>query len=132
MKILLDTDVLLDVALSRQPYAVDSGTTLDWAEAHPGSAAVAWHTLANIAYLLKGGARQFLEDLLSFVVVAEISTEAARQALRLPMTDLEDAFQAVSALEFKADYVVTRNIRDYQRSPVRAVSPTQVVKLLSD
>lgn len=132
MKILLDTDVLLDVALSRQPYAVDSGATLDWAEAHPGSAAVAWHTLANIAYLLKGGARQFLEDLLSFVEVAETSTEAARQALRLPMTDLEDAFQAVSALEFKADYVVTRNIRDYQRSPVRAVSPAQVVKLLSD
>ncbi len=130
MKILIDTDVLLDVALDREPHTEASGATLDWAEGHPGSAAVAWHTLANLAYLLKGEARSFLEDLLGFVVVPEASTDAARQALRLPIADLEDAFQVVSAVQFGADRIVTRNISDYRRSPIPAVTPGQFVKAL--
>jgi predicted nucleic acid-binding protein len=128
MKILIDTDVLLDVALDREPYAENSGATLDWAESHPGSAAVAWHTLANIAYLLKGEARTFLEDLLGFVEIPETSTEDARQALRSPISDLEDAFQVVSAVRFSADRIVTRNLSDYRRSPIVAITPTQFVQ----
>jgi predicted nucleic acid-binding protein len=128
VKILIDTDILLDIALNREPYAADSGGVVDWAENHPGSAAVAWHTLANLAYLLKGEAHLFLEDLLGFVVVPETSTEAARRALRLPIADLEDAFQAVSAVQFEADHIVTRNTRDYGRSPIPAVTPTQFLQ----
>jgi hypothetical protein len=50
VRILLDTDVLLDVALAREPFAADSTEVLRWAEAG-GAAAVAWHSLINCAYL---------------------------------------------------------------------------------
>jgi len=62
------------------------------------------------------------------VVVPETSTEAARRALRLPIADLEDAFQAMSAVQFGADHIVTRNTRDYGRSPIPAVTPTQFLQ----
>jgi len=51
MRILLDADVLLDVALKRQAFLAASQEVLRWAEGEPGQAAVAWHTLSNIAYL---------------------------------------------------------------------------------
>jgi len=128
MKILIDTDILLDVALDRSPFADASGHVLDWAENHPGSAGVAWHTLANVAYLVKGNPRAFLRELLSFVIVPGTSTEAARQALELPVADLEDAFQAVAAQSFTADCIVTRNLKDYRRSPIPAISPDQFLR----
>lgn len=121
MRILLDTDVLLDVALAREPHVTASAGVLEWAEAG-GEAAVAWHTLTNCAYLLKGGA-SFLRKLLEFVEVAQVGDREARQALQLQMPDIEDAFQAAAAVAWSADFIVTRNLPDYKRSPVPALSP---------
>lgn len=53
MKVLIDTDILLDVALGRTEFFDDSAAVLIWAESHPGQASVAWHSFSNIAYLLK-------------------------------------------------------------------------------
>ncbi|MCX6937884.1 MAG: PIN domain-containing protein [Verrucomicrobia bacterium] len=122
MRILLDTDVLLDVALAREPHLAASAEVLRWAEAQ-GTAAVAWHSLPNCAYLLKNGGRPFLERLLRIVEVAPVATSEARRALLLPMTDLEDAFQAASALAWDADFIITRNLRHYANSPVPALTP---------
>ena len=123
MRILLDTDVLLDVALAREPFAADSADVLRWAETG-GAAAVAWHSLTDCAYLLEGGGRPFLERLLRVVEVAPVGSADARHALTLPLPDLDDAFQAAAALAWQADAIVTRNVSDYHHSPVRAVSPS--------
>lgn len=129
MRILLDTDVLLDVALARDPFAADSADVLRWAESG-GAAAVAWHSVANCAYLLKGGGRPFLERLLRLVEVAPVATADARRALDLPLSEVEDAFQAAAALAWQADAIVTRNLVDYRRSPIPAVTPAQFLKRL--
>jgi predicted nucleic acid-binding protein len=129
MKILLDTDVLLDVALNREAFVAASRGVLHWAEGQPGNAAVAWHTLSNIAYLTTSP-REFIRQLLEFVEVAPAGTDEARQALLLPMNDLEDALQASAAIAFRASFIVTRNVRDYQKSPVRALSPAQFLAKL--
>ena len=128
MRILIDSDVLLDVALAREPYVAASAAVLEWAEAG-GEAAVAWHSLTNCSYLLKGG-RPFLRKLLGFVEVAPVATADARNALRLPMSDVEDAFQAAAAMAWKADFIITRNLPDYQKSPVPAISPGEFLKRL--
>lgn len=122
MKILIDTDVLLDVALAREPHLAASAEVLRWAESH-GTAAVSWHSLPNCAYLLKKGGRPFLERLVRIVQVAPVGTPDARRALQLPMADLEDAFQAASALAWQADFIITRNLRHYGNSPVSALTP---------
>lgn len=127
MRALLDTDVLLDVALAREPHAAASAEVLRWAESG-GVAAVAWHTLTNCAYLLKGGGRPFLERLLRLVEVAPVTTADARRALALPVSDIEDAFQIAAALAWGADAIVTRNVSDFRRSPVRALSPAAFLK----
>jgi predicted nucleic acid-binding protein len=127
VRILIDTDVLLDVALLRAPHAEHSAAVLRWAEAG-GDAAVAWHSLANCAYLLKARGRLFLSELVEVVEVAPASTADARRALALPMTDLEDAFQAAAALAWGADAIVTRNTADYRRSPVDALTPAAFLR----
>lgn len=122
MRILIDTDVLLDVALAREPHAGTSTEVLRWAEAG-GDAAVAWHSLTNCAYLLKDG-RAFLKKLLQIVEIPAAGTKEAILAIDSPMTDLEDAFQASAARAWNADYIVTRNLSDYRKSPVPAISPS--------
>lgn len=122
MRVLLDTDILLDVALGRSKFFAHSAAVLHWAESEPGEAAVAWHSLSNIAYLLRPDARPFIRDLLKFVEVPTTGTDAAKQATGFPMKDLEDAMQAAAALAFAASYIVTRNIPHYRTSPVPAIS----------
>lgn len=130
MRILIDCDVLLDVALQREPHFEHSAWLLDWAERHPGAAAVAWHTLANLEYLAVGGARNFIEDLIRFASVPETGTESMRFALDLGMKDLEDAMQVAAAERFGAQAIATRNVRDYAKSPIRAMSPVDLLPLV--
>lgn len=130
MRVLLDTDVLLDVALAREPHVDPSAAVLEWAQAG-GEAAVAWHSLTNCSYLLKGG-RAFLNNLLKLVDVATVGSDDARLALGLPMSDVEDAFQAAAAVAWKADWIVTRNLPDYLKSPVPDISPTDFLGMLDN
>jgi hypothetical protein len=131
VRILIDTDVLLDVALGREPWLSASSETLAWAVDHPGSAAVAWHTVANIAYLAPVDARGFLGDLLFSVDVAPCGTRHALEALAFPMGDLEDALQSAAALAFGAEWIVTRNLSDFRGSPVPAIAPSEFAARLA-
>jgi len=128
VKALIDTDVLLDVALGRRDFLAESAEVLGWAEDHPGRAAVAWHTLSNLAYLIRPHPREFIRDLLAFVEVAPVGTAEARVALTYSMADFEDALQAASAVSFGASFLVTRNTNDFRKSPIPAVTPADFLK----
>jgi predicted nucleic acid-binding protein len=126
--VLLDTDILVDVALDREPYAENAAALLDALEHRPGSAFIAWHTVSNFYYLLapkrgRSGARAFLVDLSRFVEVARTTTESLRYAAQLKMKDFEDAMQVAAAAACEADVIATRNVPDYARSPIRAATP---------
>lgn len=136
MIVLLDTDVLIDVALDRAPHADAAAGLLDLLERQPRSAFVAWHTIANLYYLVaptRGGrpTRDFVLDLLCFVAAAPATTEALRKATRLEMRDFEDAMQVVAAEACGADVIATRNVRDYARSSLRAATPKTLVSELA-
>src|SRR5262245_57011967 len=124
MRALLDTDVLLDVALNREPFVREAAEVLRWAQSEPGQVAIAWHSLSNVAYLAYS-ARGFIDDLLHFIEVAPTGTREARQALGFPMADLEDALQAAAALAFDATFIVTRNVKDFKNSPIPAIRPAR-------
>ena len=126
-KVLIDTDVLLDVALRRSKFFSGGADVLRWAESG-GQAAIAWHSISNCAYLLKLEGRDFLKMLLSIVDVAPVAAKEAHRALDLPMKDLEDAMQAAAALAWGADCIITRNLVDYRRSPVPAVDPEKFLQ----
>ena len=67
-------------------------------------------------------ARDFIVELTRFVEVAATDTQAIRYAAALPMPDFEDAMQVAAARACGAQHIVTRNVKDYQRSPIRAIS----------
>ena len=126
--ILLDTDVLIDVALDRHPHSGPSSELLDQIEQGAESAYIAWHSVSNLYYIVapaRGGlsARDFIVELTTFVSVATTDTEAIRYAAGLPMGDFEDAMQVAAARACGARHIVTRNVRDYERSPIRAIDP---------
>ena len=130
--ILLDTDVLIDVALDRHPYSGPASQILDRVEHGAESACIAWHSVSNLYYLIapsRGGvsARDFIMELTRFVAVAATDTEAVRYAAGLPMPDFEDAMQVAAARACGARTIVTRNVRDYERSPIPGVSPQEAL-----
>ena len=130
--ILLDTDVLIDVALDRHPHSGPSSELLDQIEQGAESAYIAWHSVSNLYYIVapaRGGlsARDFIVELTRFVEVATTDTEAIRYAAGLPMGDFEDAMQVAAARACGARHIVTRNVRDYERSPIRAIDPQEAL-----
>jgi len=134
--ILLDTDVLIDVALGRAPHVDAAAELLDYLERAPRRAFVAWHTLSNFYYLVRptrGGAaaKDFIEDLTDFVTVAPTDTEALRYATSLPMPDFEDAMQVAAARACGAEFIVTRNVKDFRRSPIPAKKPIDALRALT-
>ncbi len=133
MKILLDTDVLMDVALGRTDFGPDSRALIEWCQHTPQAAVVAWHTMSNLFYLLSAArsnsfARSFLGELLDFAAIANGGTEAVRSALTLPMNDFEDALQVAAAISGSAQFIITRNVTDYRASPLPALTPKSFLK----
>lgn len=131
MKVFIDWDVLLDVGLQRQPHFEGSARLLDSAERHQGRSALAWHTVANLEYLIRGGAREFVASLTEFMLIPETGTRSLEFALSLEMSNFEDAMPVAAAEQFGAQGVATRNLKNYKHSPIRAIAPVELLKLLA-
>ena len=132
---LLDTDVLIDVALDRRPHSGPSSEFLERVEHGQRRAFVAWHTLSNFYYIVTSergdtDARDFIAELIRFVAVAPADTAALRYAVSLPMADFEDAMQVAAARACGAQHIVTRNVKDFARSPIPALTPGEALAQL--
>ncbi|MXW24443.1 MAG: type II toxin-antitoxin system VapC family toxin [Chloroflexi bacterium] len=130
--ILIDSDVLLDVALRQEPFFRESATFLLEAERSPEPACIAWHSVSNVYYVARrrdpdADARGFILSLLEWAAISPTSTESVRYAASLPMDDFEDALQVAAAEACGARHIVTRNLRDYERSPIRAIGPQEAL-----
>jgi len=71
-----------------------------------------------------------LGEISSFLEVAETNSQSLDFALQLPMNDFEDAMQVAAAHAFGAQLIVTRNLKHYRKSPIRALTPLEVMKLM--
>ena len=96
---------------------------------------MSWHTVSNLFYVIdraRGAtsARDFIVGLVHYLSVAPTSTEAIRYAASLPMDDFEDAMQVAAARACGAEYIVTRNLSDFERSPIPAVTPQEALTRL--
>lgn len=126
MRLLIDINVLLDVALQR-PGAPASGQLLaSCGRQHDGW--LAWHSVATLAYLIERqqsaiSGRDFIRGLLVWAEVASTDRAHVLAALDLPMRDFEDALQVAAAIACGAQIIVTRNERDFKGSPVPALNP---------
>ena len=136
MKILIDVNVVLDVLLEREPWASDSALLLDAAERQKITGYVAGHTITTAHYTVarNAGVRKAataVTDLFRILKVVPVEAADFAQALVFGMADFEEAVQAAAGAKVGADYVATRNERDYKRSPVKARSPAELLAMLA-
>ena len=128
MLLLLDINIILDVVFQRPGEPASSALVGSCNEQH--QAWLAWHSVATLAYLIErernpAVARELVTGLLSWARVATTGHQDAIQALQLPMSDFEDALQVSAAQACGADYIITRNGRDFVQSPLPALSPEE-------
>jgi predicted nucleic-acid-binding protein len=126
MRLLLDINIILDVVFDR-PGAQTSSALIATCGL-PNQAWLAWHSVATLSYLIEREkdattARTVITDLLTWAQVATTGHADAVRALQLPMADFEDALQVAAAQACGASYIITRNVRDFDKSPVAAVTP---------
>jgi predicted nucleic acid-binding protein len=135
MRILFDTNVVLDVLLDRQPHAEASASI--WAAVETGAAEgmLAAHAVTTIHYLLqreRGNARakRIVSAILRVFKVAPVDGEVVQEALHLPLSDFEDAVTSAAARLADCAYIVTRDPKGFRNSPVRALTPEAIMPLL--
>ena len=135
MKILLDINVLLDVVLARAPWHLAAARVLAAVEHGRVEGLVAGHTLPTLHYVvMKSRGREVaaaaITDLLRLVDVIPVEKADFQQALVVPIEDFEDAVQAAAGLKAGVDHVVTRNERDFAKSPVPPIRPEELLAVL--
>ena len=133
--ILVDVDVILDVLTRREPFVADSAALLAACETGRCRGMVAAHTVTTVSYLLEkhrdaAYARRQLAELLRILQVASVDAEVIDRALTSAFGDFEDAVQMAAAVAAGADYVATRNVKDFSAGPLPAITPAELLPLL--
>ncbi len=128
MRILLDTNVVLDVLLDREPHADASAAV--WAAVETGrtEGMLAAHAVTTIDYLLRKSlgsrkARQLLSAILSVFRIAGVDGPVLQEALQMAVPDFEDAVTASAARWAGCGAVVTRDPKGFRGAAVPAMTP---------
>jgi predicted nucleic acid-binding protein len=133
MRLLVDINVALDVILERAPWATEGALLFSAIQEGRAEGYLAAHTIPTIHYIVRENRKnRAVADaavgklLRIFTVVAAENTEL-HEALALGFPDFEDAVQAACAAKVGADWIVTRNARDFKKSPIPCEPPGAVL-----
>jgi len=134
MKVLIDTNVILDFLIAREPFAPAAKEIITLAEKNKIEAFLTASSVTDIFYILKKytdreKAKEILSQLFEIVDVIEVTKGDTKKALNLDLRDFEDALQAWCGKKKKVNYIVTRNEKDFRNSPVKIISPVELIKL---
>lgn len=122
MTLFFDTNILLDVALRREPHVASSEAVLkDGIENH--SCFMSWHTVSNLSYILgklegRDAALEFIRNIASVCRIAPVKHTDLDIAFQYDGGDFEDAMQIASALACDAELIVTRDSSGFSKSPL--------------
>ncbi len=135
MRILVDTNVLLDSLLGRQPYYDEADAIIRLCAERKVQGYMAAHSIPNMFYILRkdfseDDRREVLLNLGRILIVDGIDSSKIIAALSdKSFSDFEDCLQSKCAESVNADYIVTRNVKDFSNSKVRAVLPNEFLKV---
>ncbi len=134
MLVLIDTNVLLDALERRDPFSESSDKVLLLCASQKIKGCIALHTISNIFYILRKNhsvenRKRLILGILKFLQVADISHENIRRALeRDDFPDFEDCLQDECAAQNCAEYIITRNVKDFINSNIPAVTPSDFLE----
>jgi len=135
MRILFDTDVVLDLLLDREPFSEAAANLFTKVEMGEVTGYVCATTVTTIHYLAtkavgKKQAKKAIRKLLSFLEIAPVNRAVLEGAPEGKLKDFEDGVVSEAANQVEAKAIITRNIRDFKSSIVPAYSPIEMVKML--
>ena len=134
MKVLIDTNVIIDILEHREPFFQDSYRLLQLGLQGQLDALMSAGAVTDVYYIINrsihdaGKAKEKILSLKALIIICDTTALDINTALTLNMPDFEDAVIAAIAKREKADYIVTRNEADYTDSPVPAISPNRFLK----
>ena len=129
-KLFVDINVILDVALAREPHLKSSQKILSLIERKKVMGYISAISCATIYYLIQKGsdsktAVTYIRNLLKLLSVVGVDKKALEKGLELETNDFEDGIQIVCAEACQSDYIITRDASHYKNSPIPAVSPAE-------
>ena len=135
-KLVVDTNVFLDVILARQPMCEASASVLDLSSHPEYDILMPAHSAPTIAYIVeananRANARQALSLCLGIAHVAALDEATILRGLSYDFKDTEDSFVAAIAERERADFIITNNIKDFALSPIAAVTPIEYLSRLA-
>ena len=143
IRILIDTNIILDVLFDRQPFVEDAVKLWQLVEAERVIGCLTATTLTNIFYIARKQlgperTREVIADLLAVFEVWPVGKEILSDALSLPFTDYEDAVQVEDpnedgeavAQQAGVDAIITRNLADYTQSTFRVMTAGDIIRKL--
>ena len=137
MKILVDTNVIIDALTSREPFREDAEQIFMFAANRIEDMYITASSSTDIYYLVRKylhsreQAKSVMSKLYELFYILDVTSSECKEALLSDMNDYEDAVISCCAVHNHIDYIVTRNIKDYERSKVNAILPEQLLKMIS-
>lgn len=135
MRVLVDTNVVLDVLLARKPFAQAAAGVFALIEESRIEGFLCATTVTTVDYLLGQAlahdkARAALQRLLDLFDIAPVNRPVLEQALRSDVPDFEDAVLEQSARLVSAEVIVTRNLPDFEKSAIKAFDPPELISVV--
>jgi predicted nucleic acid-binding protein len=129
MRILLDTNIVLDIALKREPYYSDSANVFKKINNKTIFGFITATTITDIYYIAKKEkghyiAIDFITNLIQIVDIIGVDREIIIDSLTSQLLDFEDAIQSVASGFNNINFIITRNTRDFLNSEIKAITPT--------
>ena len=136
MKILIDTNVILDVLTKREPFYMDSARvwTLLKEEVIQGYiSAISINNLYYIVSKLSGlkTAESFIDKILEDFGIISLTKDILKQARTIPKKDFEDLIQYFSAIHEGCEYIITRNKKDFPSIGIKIMTPAEFLKVIA-
>ena len=133
--ILVDLNVIVDVIQQRQPFYEESARVVDAVVRGQAEGWLAAHSITTLFYVInrvrnRETAVTAITGLLEVFTVAAVDDQVIRRAMAWGWPDFEDAVQMATAVNIQADYLITRNPRDFQAGHIPVVQPAAFLTLL--
>ena len=134
MKLLIDTNIILDVLMNRLPWAKAAQDVILAVAEEKAEGSVTANCLTDIHFLLRKHlkdeikTRQALLGLLTILSVLDVTGSDCEKAFDLPMSDYEDALLVTCGKRHKVDCIITRDLKHYEGSSIKAFKPEEILK----
>lgn len=135
MKLLLDTDVLVDIAIDRQPFSKSAAVLLDHLQrTHNSEVAgfISWSSFLEFsqhATPIVGNHKtaEFCTEICTFLKIAPTRSQHLHSALAFNLPDFRATLQVAAAVACSADVIVTSHHNLYQGIRIPVKSPSVLI-----